>query len=89
MDCRALVPRARNDVFSPRHCEGVRRTTEAIQSAGVACFYGLPRGALSGGKNLSPELRLVEEKRITRLIHSVIIPFHRNIRVRQLVLLRV
>ena len=47
LDCHALVPRARNDVFSPRHCEGVRRTTEAIQSAGVACFYGLPRSLRS------------------------------------------
>ena len=46
MDCHALVPRARNDAlfcaFFPRHCEGVRWTTEAIQSTRVACFYGLP-----------------------------------------------
>ena len=54
IDCRALVPRARNDVFSPRHCEGVRRTTEAIQSANAACFYGLPCGALSAAKIFLP-----------------------------------
>ena len=47
----ALTSFARNDAqffaFIPRHCEGVRRTTEAIQSTGVACFYGLPRSLRS------------------------------------------
>ena len=47
IDCRALVPRARNDVFSPRHCEGVRRTTEAIHSTNAACLYRLPRSLRS------------------------------------------
>ena len=47
----ALTSFARNDkllcTFSLRHCEGVRRTTEAIQSTRVACLFGLPRSLRS------------------------------------------